>query len=201
MNIVEIYKKYPEHRDCLDHLEHVRWNGTPVCPYCNSTNATPMKKEHRHHCNNCNTSFSVTVRTIFHKTKLDLQKWFLGISIILNAQSYMRVPRSARLNATDLCLFPASDSEMKRIGKEYCPPHTKQTDFENLIRHATGEQYSFLYISTLADPDKRFRRKFDAYLELPGKQTNVGGTGTKRRERAERFEDDDEPDRKRGRAF
>ncbi|MFB3057275.1 MAG: IS1595 family transposase, partial [Ignavibacteriaceae bacterium] len=34
----------------------------------------------------CNTSFSVTVGTIFHDTKLDLQKWFLAVSLILNAK-------------------------------------------------------------------------------------------------------------------
>jgi transposase-like protein len=36
---------------------------------------TPLKeKQQRYHCNNCNTSYSVTVGTIFHDTKLDLQK-------------------------------------------------------------------------------------------------------------------------------
>jgi len=67
-------------------LEKVRWNSVPVCPYCKSTKTTTMKKEQRHHCNTCNTSFSVTVGTIFHKTKLDLQKWFLAISLVLNAK-------------------------------------------------------------------------------------------------------------------
>lgn len=42
-----------------------------------------MPKERRYHCNNCNTSYSATVGTIFHDTKLDLQKWFLAISLIL----------------------------------------------------------------------------------------------------------------------
>ena len=86
MNIIEIFEKYPTQKDCLDHLERVRWNGVPECPYCYSTSTTPMKKENRYHCNNCNTSFSVTVGTIFHNTKLPLQKWFLAISIILNAK-------------------------------------------------------------------------------------------------------------------
>lgn len=45
-----------------------------------------MPLESRHHCNNCKTSFSVTVNTIFHHTHLDLQKWFLAISLILNAK-------------------------------------------------------------------------------------------------------------------
>lgn len=86
MNIIQVYKQFPTDQDCIKHLERVRWNNTPVCPYCKSTKQTPVPKEHRYHCNNCNTSFSVTVGTIFHKTKLDLQKWFLALSLVLNAK-------------------------------------------------------------------------------------------------------------------
>lgn len=70
----------------MRHLEQVRWNGQPVCPYCQSKNVTSYKDDVRHHCNTCKTSFSVTVGTIFHNTKLDLQKWFLGMSLVLNAK-------------------------------------------------------------------------------------------------------------------
>lgn len=86
MNIVSVYKTFPTQAACIAHLEQVRWNGTPVCPYCNSTNCTTLPKENRHHCNTCNTTFSVTVGTIFHKTKIDLQKWFLAIALTLNAK-------------------------------------------------------------------------------------------------------------------
>lgn len=86
MNIIQIYKIFPTHKDCLKHLEHVKWMGKPRCPYCKSAKSTAYKDEKRYHCNNCNTSYSVTVDTIFHKTKLDLQKWFLAITLILNAK-------------------------------------------------------------------------------------------------------------------
>ena len=59
-------------------------------------NYTSLKKELRHQCNNCNTSYSVTVGTIFHKTKLDLQKWFLAISMVLNAKKGISVRQLAR---------------------------------------------------------------------------------------------------------
>jgi len=85
MNIIQIYRKYPTDADCMRHLEAVRWNGQPTCPYCQSKNVTSYKDELRHHCNTCKTSFSVTVGTIFHNTKLDLQKWFLALSLVLNA--------------------------------------------------------------------------------------------------------------------
>lgn len=96
MNIVEIFDRFPTEKDCLNYIEQIRWKGTPVCPYCNSKNQTPLKNENRYHCNNCNTSFSVTVRTIFHKTKLPLQKWFLAISLILNAKKGISARQLAR---------------------------------------------------------------------------------------------------------
>ena len=98
MNIIEVYRKFPTPADCLFHLEKARWNHKPQCPYCGSHKSTPLLHELRHHCNACNTSFSVTVGTIFHKTKVDLQKWFLAISLILNAKKGI----SARQLARDL---------------------------------------------------------------------------------------------------
>ncbi len=96
MNIIKVYKLFPTQKKCIEYLEKVRWSNKPTCPYCKSFNATPMPKEQRYHCNNCNTSYSVTVGTIFHKTKLDLQKWFLGISLILNARKGISARQLAR---------------------------------------------------------------------------------------------------------
>jgi transposase-like protein len=96
VNIVAIYKKFPTEADCIRHLENVRWRGTPVCPYCKSDRTTPMPAESRHHCNSCNTTFSVTVDTIFHHTHLDLQKWFLAISLLLNAKKGLSARQLAR---------------------------------------------------------------------------------------------------------
>lgn len=96
MNIIEIYKQYPTHNDCITHLEKVRWPGGARCPYCGSDKASALPKEHRYHCYNCYTSYSVTVNTIFHDTKLDLQKWFLAISLILNAKKGISSRQLAR---------------------------------------------------------------------------------------------------------
>lgn len=98
MNIRTVYEKWPTEADCIAHIERVRWHGKPACPYCKSARTTPMPKESRHHCNSCNTTFSVTVDTIFHHTHLDLQIWFLAISLVLNAKKGI----SARQLARDL---------------------------------------------------------------------------------------------------
>lgn len=88
----------PSDQDCLAFLEATRWNGKPVCPYCDSDRATAVPKERRYRCNGCNTAFSVTVGTVFHRTRLPLRKWFAAISITLDA----RKPISARHLAVEL---------------------------------------------------------------------------------------------------
>lgn len=96
MNITKIYRLFPTEADCIAHIESVRWHGKPICPYCGSDRTTPMRKEFRHHCNNCKTSFSATVKTIFHHTHLPLQKWFVAISLILNAKKGIAARQLAR---------------------------------------------------------------------------------------------------------
>lgn len=64
-------------------LESFRWGDNPVCPYCSSPRVSTYVVQQRYYCNNCNTSFSVTVRTPFHNTKISLEKWFEAISILV----------------------------------------------------------------------------------------------------------------------
>ena len=96
MDIIQAYKQFPTHSDSINHLEEVRWNGEPTCPYCNSKKATKYKSSHRYQCTNCNTAYTVTVGTIFHRTHLDLQKWFLAITIVLNAKNGYSVRQLGR---------------------------------------------------------------------------------------------------------
>lgn len=84
MDIGGIYSLFPQDADCIAYLETLRWQGKPRCPYCGRTHATPLRKEWRHHCNICNAAFSVTVGTLFHRTRVPLQKWFLSISLLMS---------------------------------------------------------------------------------------------------------------------
>ena len=100
MDILYIFNIYKTQTKCVKHLEKVRWNNKPICPYCSSDRITKRSKEeiqsHRHHCGACNKSFSVTVGTIYHDTKIPLQKWFLATAIILNAKKGISARELAR---------------------------------------------------------------------------------------------------------
>lgn len=101
-SLVEIYRRFPAHRDCIAHLEKVRWGDKPLCPYCgaervshNRDSARSLTSE-RWKCQRCLRSFSVTVGTIFHNTHVDLQRWFVLISLMLNAGKGLSAMQAAR---------------------------------------------------------------------------------------------------------
>ncbi|MDZ7991611.1 MAG: transposase [Nostoc sp. EfeVER01] len=84
------------HEECLVCLEKIRWNGTPICPYCGSVKATQYKNEQRYRCNSCFTSYSVTVGTIFHKTHVNLHKWFRAILLLCKVNRDISVRKLAQ---------------------------------------------------------------------------------------------------------
>ena len=99
MNIIQIFDLFPTQESCKEYLEKVRWEDKPICPYCGSIHT--VKNQHRHHCYDCKTGFSVTVGTIFHHTHMPLQKWFLAISLMLNARkglSALQLSRDLQVN-------------------------------------------------------------------------------------------------------
>ena len=91
MNMIELLEKYPNQKVCLEMLKKQRWGDKEKCAYCNSenTNTYDYKVKECYHCNTCKKSFSVTVNTIFHDTKVPLHKWFILIALMLNAKKVL----------------------------------------------------------------------------------------------------------------
>lgn len=81
--------------DGIHKLELIRWKGQARCPYCGSANATALPAEHRYHCNTCNTSFSVTVGTVLHRTRLELGLWIRAINLVLGTNGRISARRLA----------------------------------------------------------------------------------------------------------
>ena len=103
ISIVEIYRRFPTREAAISHLEQVRWGGKPECPYCGwigvSRNRDASRgpgTAERWKCQQCKRSFSVTVGTIFHNSHVDLQRWFLLISLMFNAKKGLSAMQAAR---------------------------------------------------------------------------------------------------------
>lgn len=76
-------KIYSDAEEARKHLESIRWPNGPVCPHCGESENTKelQGKSHRkglHKCYSCKGNFSVTVGTVFERSKVPLNKWILA---------------------------------------------------------------------------------------------------------------------------
>jgi hypothetical protein len=89
------------------------------------------------------------------------------ISTIILTQSYTKVPRVIRLQAQGLILFPSSNDELELLNQDLCPPNTSKKEFMSLIRYATKEPYSFLYVNHhVKNQEEKFRKNFGEIISI-----------------------------------
>ena len=104
MDLLSVFARFPDQKACIAHLESIRWGDDPHCPYCDSVDVTPKRERDRigrWNCHQCGSSFNVLAGTIFSKTRIPLQKWFLAIALIVNAKKSLSSHQLARdLNLT-----------------------------------------------------------------------------------------------------
>ncbi len=98
-SLVEIYRRFPTKEAAIAHLEKVRWPKGPICPNCGADTVARKAEagqRDRLQCWSCERSFSATAGTIFHNSHIDLQRWFLLISLMLNAKKGLSAMQAAR---------------------------------------------------------------------------------------------------------
>jgi transposase-like protein len=74
-----------------EHLESINWPNGPVCPHCGETEKVTrlQGKSHRAgliQCNLCGKNFTVTVGTVFERSKIPLNKWMLATYLIASSK-------------------------------------------------------------------------------------------------------------------
>jgi transposase-like protein len=74
-------------------LESVRWPNGPVCVHCGATEhvvrVAGEKQSHRPgllYCNECKGQFTVTVGTVFERSKIPLSKWWLATHLLCSSK-------------------------------------------------------------------------------------------------------------------
>ncbi|MGH9437819.1 MAG: IS1595 family transposase [Terriglobia bacterium] len=76
------------------HLEAMRWPHGPECPHCGGTerNVALKGKSHRpglYFCGDCRKQFTVTVGTVFERSKIPLHKWVLATHLLCASKKGM----------------------------------------------------------------------------------------------------------------
>lgn len=94
-----------------EHLESIRWPDGPVCPHCGSLNAKRLPPVHRKaakkhpasvragvvQCNDCREQYTVTVGTVFERSKVPLNKWLLCNHLMCASKKGMSSHQLARM--------------------------------------------------------------------------------------------------------
>src|SRR5437016_3043222 len=83
------------------HLEAIQWPNGPTCPHCGSFNATRLEgKSHRDgliQCNDCREQYTVTVGTVFERSKIALNKWLLCNHLLVSSKKGMSAHQIHRM--------------------------------------------------------------------------------------------------------
>ena len=84
-----------------EYLEALHWPEGPICPHCGLDNAKRlMGKSHRaglFQCNACREQFTVTVGTVFERSKVPLHKWLLCNHLLCASKKGMSAHEIHRL--------------------------------------------------------------------------------------------------------
>lgn len=95
-----------------EHLESLRWPDGPYCPHCGSLNATRLPPQKRRptkahpggtvrkgviQCNDCRQQYTVTVGTVFERSKIALNKWVLATFLLCSSKRGMSGHQLARM--------------------------------------------------------------------------------------------------------
>lgn len=84
-----------------EHLEALLWPEGPICPHCGSVEATRLPDQRGRpskarpdgavrkglvQCNACRSQFTVTVGSLFERSKVPLNKWLLATHLLVSSK-------------------------------------------------------------------------------------------------------------------
>ena len=93
--------QFTDETKAREYLERLRWPQGPTCPHCGSFDATRLVgKKHRVglvQCNDCREQFTVTVGTVFERSKVPLNKWLLCNHLLCASKKGMSAKQIERM--------------------------------------------------------------------------------------------------------
>jgi transposase-like protein len=86
MTLVDLHNLFSTEDKCREFLVRLRWPKGIACPRCQHTAISTLKTQGKFECAKCCYQFSATAGTIFHDSRLPLEKWFLAVLLTVEAK-------------------------------------------------------------------------------------------------------------------
>jgi transposase-like protein len=84
----EAVSYFSDAQKTFDYAVKLRWpDGTVTCPRCNGTEHSFISTRRIWFCKDCKKQFTVKVGTIFEDSPLGMDKWMIGVWLIVNAKN------------------------------------------------------------------------------------------------------------------
>lgn len=87
-----------------EHLQSIRWPNGPICPHCGNIDKTTITKlagkasrPGLFQCKECRGQFTVTVGTVFERSKIGLNKWLLATHLLTSSKKGMSAHQIHRM--------------------------------------------------------------------------------------------------------
>ncbi len=86
--------RFHDEAEARKHLEKIRWPNGTVCPHCANTERISKlngksQRPGLYFCGKCREQFTVTVGTVFERSKIPLDKWLLATHLICSSKKGM----------------------------------------------------------------------------------------------------------------
>ncbi len=93
--------QFSDETKAREYLENLRWPQGPYCPHCGSFGSSRLQgKKHRVgliQCNDCREQYTVTVGTVFERSKVPLNKWLLCNHLLCASKKGMSAKQIERM--------------------------------------------------------------------------------------------------------
>lgn len=95
-------KRFTDQASAREHLEGLLWPNGPICPHCASVDtATKLKGQSTrpgvYWCNVCQKPFSVTVGTVYERSKVPLNTWLYATHLLCASKKGISSQQLARM--------------------------------------------------------------------------------------------------------
>lgn len=87
-------KRFNDEDAAREYLEAIRWPDGPICPHCGCIGRSSRLEGKSHRkgllfCGDCRKQYSVTVKTVFERSKIPLNKWVLACHLLCASKKGM----------------------------------------------------------------------------------------------------------------